>query len=728
MKKKFYNKRNILLSIVAFILITIMTVGMTYGWIDDLTDVTISSSNSGTDTPLTVGKNIHETFVLGSSESTVIDLGRTTRTENDKEVISDEGYFYESGGMHLSPIVGDGNNFYVKKNGRNITGYRKLTHDDHDVSLISFTLKITSPERKAEFWFSDIPSFVFKKDNAEDDGHFDAIRVSITADGMTNVYSNLDTGDDEYCYKTLENDDDTGTTTMNDARYFKNYTYNDSSNVSSSRGKNGNTLFSVNGGETKVVNIKLWLEDDIISNLERQTFNDINFKLVSSYTKTRTITISNKTAGTSSNTWMFNDNAHIYVAIPAARTGSSWTAYDGNNTMTASYWDITSNLQSNGSATITVPSYYNDEELLVFRCSAGWNSSTQPSGTSAPVARSDYNIKCWNFWETNIPDTFKNETYTMYGASYDGTVSWAYNDTNNNRFYNVENKGYGTWSEVIKIYFHSNPPTNTVGNNYAYYDGNQTNVFIEDYSDYTQNGHVYYYTMTPTSTNTSGSGNTIWEGYIPVTSKKIEFRFNKNRDTSSSNSNNSYWGFANQTNATTFQSSYNYTSGYERGSSNTFKVTYRASGNNKQWGKGTWSSVAETTEATTAATTAATQATTAPITDSMTGYTVGTQYKLVKENNETYYFLGKSGVNDMKAKVYLTAGSTTYFNVKDNSHTYGLNEKTAYQVPCYNEINISYSQTAQFGFTATQSANYIVTLTMGSNDVAVINSIKLASS
>ncbi len=589
MKKKVtdFGKKNILLSLVALILVTMLAVSVSYSWIDDLTDVKIDTSNIGTNTPLTVGHDIHADFTLSdaaNAENTEINIGRILA--NDGKTVTDGGYFYESGGMHLSPCYGNGVTFKIPKNG-NLADCRDATNDDYNVSFISATINITAPKYKTVFWFKELPTFTYKKYNSQStvydsNEEYQYMRFSVSIDGKTDVYGYTDS----YSVSNTE--------TKNDGRLFSKYTFGDSANSD-----NANTLFSINKGETKTVNFKIWCEAGINN---RVCLSDLNLSLISSYAKTRTITIDNKTTGTGKDTWMTDNSAKVYLAIPAARENGEWEEDE-------SYWDISTSIHNSAHADVTIPYGYYDEEMLIFRCSPntpfGTTDETQIAG--GEEQRSTYKIYCWNFWQTILPNTFKNETYTMYGATYDkDSVAWVYDvnagdsDPNNDSpaYKNEYNKGYGTWSGVTKIQFDSNDKTISGNNatfNPAYYmTPNSCNVFIEDYSDYATNGHVYYYTMAPDKDNqtTGSNGKTIWTGYIPTTSNQITFHY-LNRNNANTDY---YWGYSVQKeNDGGYTSSYllkddstdDNKKGYKRGSNNYFGVYIVPSGSDT-YGRGKW--------------------------------------------------------------------------------------------------------------------------------------------
>lgn len=695
MKKKFLSigKKNIILSVVALILVLLLATSVTYAWIDDISEVKINTDGTNK-TPLTVGNSIYEEYRVSNNESdSAINLGRIIeeQTLNGKQrnVVTNGGYYYEGGNMHLSPCYGDGNTFYVQEHnptGGGSPGFRKLTNEDLDVGVISVTLKVKSPNGKSHFWFEDIPTIEYTRSNGStyvDSENDSLMRVSITVDGTTHVY-----GNSEYYVKSSNS-------TGIDGRLFSKYSYQDTNTDEDGNTTYENTLFTIEKGKTKTVNFKIWYEGiPSASNREFVNVDINNLNIVSSYSKTREITIVNKTTsskkatdGTNNYSWMFDGKAKIYVAIPAARrNGSTWTAYNSStdNYDEASYWEITNDLKDDDKATITVPAYYNDEEMFIFRCTdQGWNK-TNSNASQYALASNGIDIYCWNFWSTNIPDTFSDETFTMYGATYDGTVSGLYPTAYNN----VGNKGYGTWAGVDKIYFYSN--NDSVNWNPAYFQSSGVyNVFIEDYSDYAENGSVYYYTMyADTVTFPQANNTTVWTGYVPKTSKKIEFRYNKNGIYGTGGNDNSYWGYSTQTDETANKGSINLATGYERGNYNKFTVTKRDSGSGSQWGLGVWSDYDGETPQT------PDPVTPDAGTDSMTGYNGSCSYNLVFGGGQSQTACKKKTENNIdyyKARMRVTTTGTE-IRIRDtvSGYDYALdsNENRDRTLPLSNTINM----------------------------------------
>ncbi len=201
--KKLNSKKHFALSLVALVLVLLLTVGVTYSWIDDLKQVEIKSEVGGEDAPLKTGLDINSNIKI-TKENNTIDLGKVFTDEdthysghlkyenngNDSNKTPDwdtinekKGYFYESGGMHLSGCYSDGEYFYFPKN---TGGYREGNKDDENVNYISFTTKVESPDADVDFWFRSLP--VIKKSNTEDS--IDKARYAITVDGKSHVYSN----------------------------------------------------------------------------------------------------------------------------------------------------------------------------------------------------------------------------------------------------------------------------------------------------------------------------------------------------------------------------------------------------------------------------------------------------------------------------------------------------------------------------------------------------------
>lgn len=530
--KKFNSKKHIALSLVALILVLMLTVGITYSWIDDLKQVEIKTNQNGVDAPLKTGVDINSNVKV-TSKDTTIDLGKMlepddfeytyedtdgktkshikydhaqenqNRDPNWTDINNKKGYFYESGDMHLSGCYSDGETFYFPKNNG---GYREGNKDDENVNYISFTVKVQSPDADVDFWFRSLP--VIKNHNTDES--ISQARFAISADGKSHIYSASGTA--KTCNSSL-----TGTTNVSGVRKTAVYQYGNTQNKTDERGENSNTLFSVKKGDTVYLNIKIWLEGGFDADI---TASDINFQLVSSWAYTRDIKIVDKTMGPSGASWIGNDGAKLYLTLPSALKSldssvSSWNSLD-NDYSFAPFYELT--LDSGSTDTYTaknVPLVYNNEEMIIYRCTEkGWNKKASSNGDEA-VQRSPYNVYCWNWWKSSLPNNFKdNETYTLYGCSLDNSAHSAFSTVT------ATNEGYGTWGgvELIKVYEHY------YNTHYASLDDSQK-MFLRDYSDYDTSQKVYTYEMYRKDNDKDNP----WQTYVPKSSALLQFNyFNKN--------------------------------------------------------------------------------------------------------------------------------------------------------------------------------------------------------
>lgn len=519
------NIKHIALSIVAFVLILILAVGVTFSWIDDVKLVEFENDDLVADgAPLKTGVDINSDIEI-TSESNSIDFGNMldkddltyTYTDNgttkrhtkydggsnepDWDYINEnKGYFYESGDMHLSGCYSDGETFYFPRQGT--SGYREGNKDDENVNYISFTTRVSSPNANIDFWFRKIPT-ICKKNS---DNAIAKARYAIIVDGECHVYSS------DGSYKTLSSSTATSTTTKTDGRKTANYTYNDSSNTTTERGKNSNTLFSIAKGDTVNLTVKIWLENGFDTDI---TASDIDFQLVSSWAYTRTIKIVDKTTNGSGASWINNDSAKLYVTCPEIlkdyaddlnKNVAQWnTIKSSSGYEKAPFYQITLDSGSTTTYSVEVPLCFNNEKMILYRCSAsGWNTGTHNGKTG------DYGVTYWNWWSTYMPNTYKTETYTLYGSSYDDVAVQGFGGTETD-------KGYGTWGSVeqIEVYSHYNNVE------YADYQNGNARLYLRDYSDYDTSGEIYTFVMYRGNNNAS----TSWKCYVPASSAKLQFDY-----------------------------------------------------------------------------------------------------------------------------------------------------------------------------------------------------------
>ncbi len=466
------GRKNLILSVVALILTIMMVVGSTYSWIENITAVQITNvpqGGTGADTAtLGIKNDISETIVLGSCGP----------DDNDGSVskfsaINLDSYFYESGDPHLTTCSGNGDSFMFKslKGSANAKPWRIGTEDDENVNYLSATFKVCSPDAEVDMWFDEIPS-VTSQGNTNTDS---IARYSITVDGETNVYSASGTN-----YNHIKDAD--GNTTTATARKTAEYTYGNSQNVKDGK-VNRNVLFRV--GETpKEVTIRIWLQHTDGTNDYTDLKSDINMVLVSTWAKTRTITVRDCTSDCNSEYWMTSkDSPKLYVAL-----ASNPNAY---------HWDLTID-KDKREGTVNIPSYYyTGDEIYVFRIPATNNWGDDGYDGVIKVDVNGQQIPCWNYWKTALPKGFDDLVYNIVGntpAIKDGDHT-KQNDT-----------GYSFWGEAEQI-----TVTDNAGLNHG---TDAVRMLVHDVDTH------FYYPLYP-------SGNT-WRGYIPRTSDKIEFLYREN--------------------------------------------------------------------------------------------------------------------------------------------------------------------------------------------------------
>ena len=525
-KSRFKNRKRICLSLVALILIMLMTVSVTYSWIDDIKQIEIKTEDGGNDTPLKTGVDINAKVNITKGNNTVnlgdmienrdikLDDGNgdlkyddTDNAKNyDEDTINEKkGYFYESGDMHLSGCYSDGEHFYFKKG--TTSSYREGNKDDENVNYISFTVQISSPDAATDFWFKSVPKIT----KAGSSTALSYARYAIDVDGENHVYSSGGTANT--CNSAL-----TGTTALSGVRKTSTYTYNHDDNTTTDYGKNSNVLFSLKEGDTSNVTFKIWLE----SGFSNTTAVDIDMSIVSSWAYTRTIRIDDRTTTNSKKSWLNDDNATMFLTCPEVLEKMCKKRY-GTNTVAnwknlpsqagyehAPFKTLTKNTSLSNSAgydvyTVDIPMVYNSEEMIIYRCSAsGWNTGTKSNQDG------DHGVTYWNWWTTYIPNRYTTGTYTLYGGSHDEYAGYVVTDDSKKN----TNLGYGTWGGVDEI--RVNP--NYHGVNWAT-SGANNNVYIRDYSDDATSGETYVHSMYWDSSQDR------WTATIPKSSTLIQFLY-----------------------------------------------------------------------------------------------------------------------------------------------------------------------------------------------------------
>lgn len=523
------NKKHAALSLVALILIVMMTVGITYSWIDDVKQVQITTVDEGNNTPLKTGVDINSTVEISQS-NTSINLGKIlteseikyTDSENKKQlkyenntnnsaktpdwdtINKKKGYFYESGDMHLSGCYSDGETFYFPRQGT--SGYREGNKDDENVNYINYTVKVSSPKAKVDFWFNELPSVLDK-----DGKSIAKARFAIDVDGQNHVYSTSGSANTW---------NGTDIKSVTGVRKTSKYTFDDSDNTTTSLGKNSNVLFSVKKGDTVNLNIKIWLEPGYS---EEITASDINLTLVSSWAKTRTIKIVDKTTTNTSTSWIGNDSAKLFLTCPSvleeydkeifsSTSVSHWSTISNiEGYERAPFYSLTKDSGSSDTYSVTVPYIYNGEELILYRCrSTGWNQS---GGGTHTGYTGDHGVNYYNWWKTTLPNTYTTATYTLYGGSHDEYAGYVVKQGDDTKYRSY--LGYGTWGSVFQLLVYQN--YHSV--NWASGGQDNYNLYIRDYSDNATSGETYVHSMRWDASNNR------WYAYIPDSSTLLQFLY-----------------------------------------------------------------------------------------------------------------------------------------------------------------------------------------------------------
>ncbi len=528
------NKKKISLSLVALILVMLMTIGITYSWIDDVKQIEIKTEVGGNDTPLKTGVDINAKVNVTKKNNT-INLGNLiensdiklndgegelkyddnggTKNYNTDTINQKKGYFYESGDMHLSSCYSDGENFYFARSNGN---YREGNKDDENVNYISFTVQVSSPYADVDFWFKSVPKVYKHGTNTA----ISTARYAINANGQNHVYSS--TGEAKTVALDNNGQPTTSTPDVQGVRKTTTYTYNHEDNTTEDQGANSNVLFSVKKGSTINVTFKIWNEGSFASNIAA---TDIDMSIVSSWAYTRTVKIVDRTTNSNGTSWIDDDNATMYFTLPSfmeERTDNvdSWDEVSSTDDYTVPFYEINNSTYKHNATDsegeqytyyeVDVPLVFNNEEMIIYRCdtlnNGGWNHGTHSGKDNG------HGVTYWNWWRTFLPNTYDDATYTIYGSSYDNVASWRFDNTDSTATY----KGYGTWGGVdhIQVFSHYGE---------ADYASKVTgaNFFVRDYSDESTSGEIYTYIMYRADNNT----NTPWRVYLPKSSSLIQFYY-----------------------------------------------------------------------------------------------------------------------------------------------------------------------------------------------------------
>ena len=351
--------------------------------------------------------------------------------------------------MHLSSCYSDSKSFYFPKKSNNGTNnvptYRLGTKSDANVNYISVSFKLENTEDYEQaYWFDNNATLFSTGDTTLNK----LIRCSMTIDGATSIFSAADTPK----YKTVSGIS-ASSVSEPDCQSFKAYQYdashnneNDSgnNNLSPTRGANGNVLFTLPAQKTSMVTIKVWLEYD--GSNRTATLADVDLKLVSSFAKTRRVYINDECLyGNASSTWLRSDGAKLYFAVLKEHYSNNAVDYY----LVENKWQLK---KSGGSTTYTatdknfyidIPAYYNNWKAVLMRCSdsgyAQGNLDVEYGDKKVKYNNNgtDTQVKSWNCWETALPDTFDNRSFTVYTPEFG---SWS---SKVHHFYYVDSWRWG---------------------------------------------------------------------------------------------------------------------------------------------------------------------------------------------------------------------------------------------------------------------------------------------
>lgn len=433
--KKLLGTRRIILCLTALLLVTLIALGSTVSWIEEVSQVEFDNQ-SGQQTPAKIGDKV--------LKSDIITRQKAEGEDDEISKISLNEFFNESGDMHLSPCYGDGDNFYFPINGG--SGFRTGTKDDANVNYLSATFRVRSEKANTVYWFSKakdpnsnvLPIVTFKNGNTTNTAFAKYLRCSVTIDGATNVYSLDDTSTAntyDKTYRTVENNAITSKTGRSLEEYcYYDEDYNDSNPVGyyknsvNKTGKpnqgggdnlDGNTVFSVNQysasnkeGTLKTVTVKVWLECPVngtaANTVSDVDISSINLDFVSAWSKTRRIylhdaTVDEYDAGLESKhtttNWLKKDsNARLFWAIKDATEECGYKPFEELTRVGTSDWYY-----------VDIPAIYNNAECALFRCNGEWNEGNTHDGES---------VKYWDKWATTFPNTFHSEIFTVYSHKF----------------------------------------------------------------------------------------------------------------------------------------------------------------------------------------------------------------------------------------------------------------------------------------------------------------------
>lgn len=392
-RKKSKSKYGLLLSVVALIEVLLIVLVSTYAWVETVSTIEISSSNSKI-----------ETYTFTNAE---IGIG-----EGYSEPIDLDKYFRASGNVHLaSASSANGKNFFfpevAKASSSGASSFRLGTINDKNTNYIDFSFKIRAKGTRANFYFGQVPTFFIGDQQITDNTIRMAISVANTPndDSDVNVYS--------YQHKESEfvvGDVDGSTVTSTRINAF--------SDFDNTLDPEENILFTVPKDEERYVTIKLWLQDpEKTAEYAGKQVVCENFQLVTSV-KTTTINFIDRTSEFNSSTapdntwqWVGNNNSKLWL-VGAAQNILELKQKANDPT----FWFATVPTEELGNIS---------GDMYFYR--------TPSTSTESSNLKND----CTHYWKTklSLASTGTVPTYTAYGG----------------KIKSGSNECRGTWGPVAEI-------------------------------------------------------------------------------------------------------------------------------------------------------------------------------------------------------------------------------------------------------------------------------------
>lgn len=258
MKRKKTNKKQILLSVTALLVILLLSAGITYSWIEGGTTYTIQTANDGDVKTGEKPDTIYTDLTINPEGTTSIDLKKFDNNTTEE-------------GLYFSPASSaDGENFYFPTSydteGKP-TAYRKSNTNDIGTKFINYDFDV-SVSKKCYLAFDGKPTFTLTKNGTTlDDSFASAFRIMIKSGDDTKI---LTTADSSVTSTAVT--DENGTETELTAESVNNYLYNVN---------HTNKLFEYAGAvSSENIEVSVWLDGEVADEFDDTLVgSDVEVKL-----------------------------------------------------------------------------------------------------------------------------------------------------------------------------------------------------------------------------------------------------------------------------------------------------------------------------------------------------------------------------------------------------------------------------------------------------------------